>query len=157
MKVKNKKTGKIAELGYIASSDGYIILQDVNTEEFIVKYNSLAELNSEWEDYEDPKEYWFVSCDGRALKATTDEDEYNERHNTGHKQIGNYFSSREEAERAVEKLKTWKRLKDKGISFEVKVIDSKWYLAGKDEQQYRTFDEAHDLYKDVMFIFGGEE
>ena len=32
-------------------------------------------------------------------------------------EIGNYFLSREEAERAVEKLKAWKRLKDKGFRF----------------------------------------
>lgn len=50
MKLRNKETGEIAELGYIASSDGYIILQDVNTEEFIAKYGSLAELNEEWEE-----------------------------------------------------------------------------------------------------------
>ena len=31
--------------------------------------------------------------------------------------IGNYFETREEAEKAVEKLKAWKRLKDSGLKF----------------------------------------
>ena len=33
------------------------------------------------------------------------------------KSIGNYFETKEEAEKAVEKLKAWKRLKDKGVTF----------------------------------------
>ncbi len=141
MKLRNKKTGEIGEL-----PDGFFC------------GDNLKKICEEWEDApEEPKEYWYVSCDGRALKATTDEDDYNEKHNTGHKQIGNYFETEQEAEKAVEKLKAWKRLKDKGISFEVKVLDRKWYLEPKAEPQQRTFDEAHDLYKDIIFIFGGEE
>ena len=73
------------------------------------------------------------------------------------KQIGNYFETEEEAEQAVEKLKAWKRLKDNGISFETKVIDGRWYLGPKVESQPRTSDEVHNLFKDIMFIFGGEE
>lgn len=112
MKLRNKKTGEIVEgtdiLALMATGD-YLSLP---------VYRSLAELNEEWEDYEESKEYWYVSCDGRALKATTDEDDYNEKHIKGHKQIGNYFETQEEAEKAVEKLKAWKRLKDKGFKFE---------------------------------------
>ena len=108
MKLRNKKTGEIVSLQGELTYDDKVRL--------LTHYNSLAELNEEWEDYsEEPEEYWYVSCDGRALKATTDEDDYNEKHNAGHKEIGNYFETKEEAEKAVEKLKAWKRLKDKGI------------------------------------------
>lgn len=31
--------------------------------------------------------------------------------------IGNYFETREEAEKAVERLKAWERLKDAGLKF----------------------------------------
>lgn len=84
-------------------------------------YNSLAELNEEWCDYEEPKEYWYIDpmvCGVYCTKIKKDEDLYN-----FNKEIGNYFSSREEAELAVRKLKAWKRLKDKGFRFTGWTID----------------------------------
>lgn len=143
MKLKNKKTGEIVEFENITRV--YKFIGNQNT------YGSLSELNKEWEDYEEPKGFWSINGD-----ATIEHfDRLNE--NDLCKEIGNDFETKEEAEKAVEKLKAWKRLKDKGISFEVKVIDRKWYLEPKAEPQQRTFDEAHDLFKDIMFIFGGEE
>ena len=145
MKLRNKKTGEIKAF------------DEVMREAYKWNnYNSLAELNAEWEDApEEPKGYWFINASGGvdfiALEDDTPEGI------DGSKQIGNYFETKEEAEKAVEKLKAWKRLKDKGISFEGEVIGRKWYLAPKTEPQQRTFDEAHDVYKDIMFIFGGEE
>lgn len=135
MKLRNKKTGEIN-------------LGDLHLDDF----DSLVELNDEWEDYEEPKEYWFISDRGEIFH-TEDNMSIDEKR----KFFGNYFDTREEAEKAVEKLKAVKRLKDKSISFEVKVIDRKWYLEPKAEPQQRTFDEAHDAFKDIMFIFGGEE
>ena len=53
MKLKNKKTGEILELCCHRSGD------------YREKYDSLAELNEEWEDAaEEPKEYWFIGEDG---------------------------------------------------------------------------------------------
>lgn len=81
------------------------------------------ELNAEWEDMlEEPKEYWYIAelCGGLQRKQDTDngEDRFN-------KQIGNYFLSREEAEKAVEKLKAWARLKKHGFKFKT------WYGSSK--------------------------
>lgn len=92
----------------------------------------------EREDYEEPKNHWFIDCDGKI---------YSIDRLVGYdlnklKEIGNYFETEEEAEKAVEKLKTWKRLKDNGISFEAKVIDRKWYLEPKAEPQ-----QTHDFFK----------
>lgn len=62
MKLRNKKTGEISELAQIRQywreekdgGVGYLLqLHDAMGDGFI--YNSLAELNEEWEDYE-PKE-----------------------------------------------------------------------------------------------------
>lgn len=79
------------------------------------KYNSLAELNADWEDVpEEPKEYWRIDCDGTISRG---EDDFDTPFDNACKEIGNYFSSREEAEKALEKLKAWKRLKDKGFRF----------------------------------------
>lgn len=113
MKLRNKKTGEI--LGSLGS----FILQNPNgiNCEAITKYNSLAELNEEWEDYEEPKkskDHWFIQSNGivkisQNLFGDTDyfEDMANE--------IGNLFETKEEAEKAVEKLKAWKRLEEAGF------------------------------------------
>lgn len=120
MKLRNKKTGVIVDLvqGYI--KDSYygqkIEIKPVaisNKEGYI--YDSLAELNSEWEDYEEPEEYWFIDYNGGIIPFSRMKETATDRMM---KQIGNYFDSREEAEKAVEKLKAWKRLKDKGFRFE---------------------------------------
>ena len=155
MKLRNKKTGEIVELlakpSFVKRNDDYL-QSEVNT------FNSLAELNAEWEDApEEPKEwYWFIEDNGIMQRSC----HYEDLHPTldkARKEIGNYFETKEEAEKAVEKLKAWKRLKDKGVSFEFTVIDRKWYLKPKAEKQQRTFDEVHDLFKDVKIVFGGEE
>lgn len=59
MKIQNKKTGEIGQIGYVATQDGQIIVEDISGEEYpysvICSYKTLAELNEDWEDYE-PKE-----------------------------------------------------------------------------------------------------
>lgn len=59
MKLRNKKTGEIGQIGYVATDDGQIIVEDISGEEYpysvICSYKTLAELNEEWEDYK-PKE-----------------------------------------------------------------------------------------------------
>lgn len=67
------------------------------------------------EGMREPKKfYWIDEC------GEIDYDEICEDYKddiTKHKSIGNYFETKEEAERAVEKLKAWKRLKDNGFKF----------------------------------------
>ena len=59
MKLRNKRTGEIGQIGYVATQDGQIIVEDISGEEYhysvICSYKTLAELNEDWEDYE-PKE-----------------------------------------------------------------------------------------------------
>lgn len=115
MLLKNKKTGEIIEVESLdvdSPTEGIVGIPSFDRKG---SYNSLAELNAEWEDYEEPKEYWYIDpmvCGVYCTKIKKDEDLYD-----FNKQIGNYFLSREEAEKAVEKLKAWKRLKDKGFRF----------------------------------------
>ena len=114
MKLKNKKTGEIVDL-----IEGFII--DTRcSEKIMIKpvainnnvYTSLAELNEEWEDYKEPKEHWYINEFGTLVQITyTRESIYDK----SRKNFGNYFETKEEAEKAVEKLKAWKRLKDKGV------------------------------------------
>ena len=59
MKLRNKKTGKIAEFEDITRV--YKFIGNQNT------YNSLAELNEEWEDVpEEPKKYYYITSCGET-------------------------------------------------------------------------------------------
>ena len=116
MKLRNKKTGEIDEFLFEVIKDRIDLYRRVEHSETknIWHYNSLAELNEEWEDApEEPKEYWYIDWNGEVCRSDI-HDERTEQM----KLIGNYFESKEEAEKAVEKLKAWKRLKDKGFRFE---------------------------------------
>lgn len=134
MKLRNKKTGEIINNNGINFSEG-----NYKT------YNSIAEFNEEWEDYEEPKNFWYMTSWG-------DVHEYSERQFAiKQKQaIGNYFESKEEAEKAVGKLKAWKRLKDGGFRFN----------GGDDACISYRIDPAKwndKLDNDFDLIFGGEE
>jgi hypothetical protein len=130
-----------------------IIVYDVKG--IVGKYNSLSELNEEWEDYEEPKEYWFISSSGKP-HAFEGADDY---FTPGRKEIGNYFSSREEAEKAVEKLKAWKRLKDKGYKLGMDltgVYDTTMIYGIKiPVSKYNEVDD--ETRADLDLFFGGEE
>lgn len=144
MKLKNKKTGEIEDLIEIVriddvSNEFYLRLSDNKGRTFKVGFNSLAELNEDWEDWEDYEDDGLSKIIEWIDKGLEDE--------ILPISVNDF----------VEKLKAWKRLKDKGISFEVTVIDRKWYLKPKAEKQQATFDEAHDLFKDVKIVFGVEE
>lgn len=121
MKLRNKKTGEIGNLvlNINPNRESYSVLSTENGNTIcgnlvLADYNSLAELNEEWEDYEEPKWYWYINCFGKVLDTLYNGNEWDEQR----KLIGNYFETREEAEKAVEKLKAFKRLKDRGFRFE---------------------------------------
>ncbi len=112
-------------------------------------YNNLAELCEKWEDYEELKEYWMINSFGDVEEVST---AFSEEMRDELREIGNYFETREEAEKAVEKLKDWKRLKDKGFRLNGGVLDSFFcldiYMRG----------EAYEAIKDdLKIVFGGEE
>ena len=79
-------------------------------------YNSLAELNEEWCDYEEQKGNWTIDpmnenyIDDGRYTAPDELERYEE--------LGLKFNTEEEAEKAVERLRSWKRLKDKGFRFD---------------------------------------
>lgn len=141
MKLKNKKTGEIVVFG-----EGIVDLNKIGCK-------NVAEMMEQgWEDYEKPKEYWCIDWTGviRHIIVLDDIDKYEE----NKKEIGNYFETKEEAEKAVEKLKAWKRLKDRGFEFrgytalgcgEINFIID-W--EDIDEKQHET---------DMKLLFGGEE
>lgn len=121
-----------------------------------IVYPSIAKLCEEWEDApEEPKKFWYINTEKGhdiASLATLAGEPYEV-----DKEIGNVFSSEEEAEKAVEKLKAWKRLKDKGFRFAH--CDWTKELTVSDIHIYADIDcEWSDLVEeDLQTVFGGEE
>lgn len=155
MKLRNKKTGEVVEVESIHTSvDGRIMTTCVlDGLRSLGIYDSLTEFNAEWEDYEEPKKYWYISPVGEVYWIFEDDEGLETS-----KQIGNYFESREEAKRAVEKLKAWKRLKShnlfisKGNRTFVNTDDV--FVA--QNVQFRI-DTYGDVEEDLDLLFGGEE
>ena len=116
--VKSRATGDIGELDFDSKEGVFIVvyynlLTKVTSKRY---YKGLKELNEEWEDYEEPKDYWFISDGaGHEVGIFASEKGLLPEIEEYRKEIGNYFETKEEAEKAVEKLKAWKRLKDKGL------------------------------------------
>lgn len=151
MLLKNKQTGEIAEAS-ISNFELVVRYDDGRVEKYPLLFDY-----SNLEYYEEPKEYWFINdLDGKPMKCelrycpVRDFDEWSEKR----KKIGNYFSSREEAELTVRKLKAWKRLKDKGFRFDGFYDKSKQHILWHCGLPYITDDE---FYKDLDLLFGGEE
>lgn len=147
MKLKNKKTGEIKEVQPIT----------------IGGFRSLAELNDEWEDYEEPKTPYFINWFGEVSELS------------GHisnieieklRKIGNYFLSREEAERAAERMKAWKRLREFGFRFIDWELDMKtvadgkiWFDIGVNTEwdAERLLELKPEVKESLDILFGGEK
>ena len=96
MKLRNKKTGEIKEFETTIYAD---------TEDSTYEFNSIAELNEEWEDApEEPKGkalYWMILTLENFIKNNPDDK----------------WLDLEDCKQMLGKLKAWKRLKDKGFEF----------------------------------------
>lgn len=150
MKLRNKKTGEIVDIADLDfTSDDFAIWLSTT------KYNSLAELNEEWEDYEATKEGWAIEANGGIFKIS----EYAlPEAIIRAEEIGNCFETKEEAEQAVEKLRAWKRLKDNGFKVkhwkftpDMKKIQGNYVKIEAEIPQILINEKYIDL------LFGGEE
>lgn len=105
--------------------------------------------------FEESKEYWYIGDDGTIYKGESEETGQTE----FRKLIGNYFETKEEAEKAVEKLKAWKRLRD---YWETEILgwETKDVLTGENWQtvnvklNVKAKKEPMEL---LDSLFGGEE
>lgn len=156
-KLQNKFTGGIGRLSVdIDRPDNGIRVYDEDGVTYS-RYNSIAELNEHWEDYEEPDKYFWIDVDGYVTSNDTSfKDVAFETFRQNLKSIGNYFVSKEEAEKAVEKLKALKRLKDKGFRFDG--WDENHHNLGIIEFSFPNVEESvWDFDKDLDLLFGGEE
>ena len=166
MKLRNKKTGEIVDLvkGHICESVSgeSIALKPNIASSKTYTYDSLAELNEEWEDYEEPKEHWAINEFGTPeLAGRFDRENI---YDKARKLIGNDFETKEEAEKAVEKLKAWKRLNDGGFYFTIDAIEDGEYrhnlilrLKCNEESKYKPIKECEQYLRDIHLLFGGKE
>ena len=135
MKLRNKKTGEITPpINMFMSVD------------LLSRYNTLKEFTDEWEDYEEPKLFYVIDLDGEILPS-----DFEDKTTKKSKELGNYFETKEEALATVEKLKAWKRLRDKGFKLDA-VVDSFFcldiYMKGKPYEEIK---------EDLKIVFGGKE
>ena len=111
----------------------------------------ISDMNYRPEQEEEPKEYWYINrCyEAHATSPT-------QRNMTADQEIGNYFETKEEAEKAVEKLKAWKRLKDKGFQFySVDYEDQTIVFEWANDWLSLTCGEQAEAKKDLKLLFGG--
>ena len=168
MKLRNKKTGEIVDMmGTYNECTGVGLAIDHHdgspTSEC---YHSLAELNEEWEDYEEPKDedYWYIEDLGKVNFSSELLDKVAGTPNNIliYKILGNYFETKEEAEKAVEKLKAWKRLKNFGFKFigkdyrADKNFGSAFFKVGEGKNIRNFYQDNQDFYDDLDLLFGGE-
>lgn len=161
MRLRNKKTGEVVEFEVIELVDDDEIeftYVNMSGHEQTRSYRSLKKFNEEWGDHEEPKKYWYVTGEGDICRDDIKYSEWIEER----KSIGNYFETNEEAEKAVKKLKAWKRLKDKGFRFDGVEAFSEGLLeidavlpahekaAGAERLKIGVLD-------DLWLLFGGEE
>ena len=138
MKLRNKKTGKLVDIN---------LSINMLDEDYITEYGSLEEFNEDWEDYKEPKVFYYITGDGYVVK---DNDSITKDFADDLESIGNYFETKEEAEKAVEKLKAWKRLKDKGFRLDA-VVDTFFCL-----DIYMKGEAYEEIKEDLKIVFGGE-
>ena len=154
MKLRNKKTGEIVEpIGITCISGRTFVRFNDGKGTFKFELHSLAELIEVWEDYEEPRQHWFIATDGRVLECIEDACW------DGEKAIGNYFGTREEAEKAVEKLKAWKFLKDNGFKIlGIRNRNNKSYIEWSISQKVRDDHFMSEAFNEALHsLFGGEE
>lgn len=93
MKLRNKKTGEIievlAKISFI-KRNGNFIDSEVNT------FDSLAKLNEEWEDYQEPKEYWWYIDNLGVVNQATFITVVEQAMAKDSKEIGNYLFTKDE-------------------------------------------------------------
>ena len=158
MKLRNKKTGKIGYLIAGKGSDHYVVTND--DWDNCGEYHYLTKFNEDWEDYEEPKEIWYIDFQGTVRSASKEENDWFKEN-----EIGNCFETREEAEKAVEKLKAWKRLIDKGFKFEGIKEDYTRILQHpiRTGKRYLQFNKSEDEewikenWEDLELLFGDAE
>ena len=124
-------------------------------------YSSIKKFMDDWEDApEEPKKGWYLNSLGEPIKNVFGGDDFTQPLEA----IGNHFATKEETEKAVEKLKALTRLSKCGFRFEG--YNNRDRMNGGDIAIYAHVDTPHnnliedaqpDMLKDLDLLFGGKE
>ena len=164
MKFRNKATKEIRKAEM--RDDGIYLYSETSEEWQKCDWKVLAKY---WEEYREPfsKDFYTI-FDGevkhciwyRERVAACPDDahaylgEYGKGQINNLKSVGLYFETKEEAEKAREKLEAWERLKDKGFEIE------KWewrFGVGKAWIAMKEACPDEEMREDLTFLFGGKE
>jgi hypothetical protein len=150
MKLRNKKTGDMVVFG-----EGIVDLNQIGCK------NVVEMIEAGWADYEEPKDRgkYIISCGDNYIEPVCAgfSDKTIEKCN----ELGMLFETEEEAEKAVEKLKAWTRLKDKGFKVNSYDFDYLLYVHKDGTPVVKVicdFDcKTKEDRKDLDLLFGGED
>ncbi len=154
MKLRDKETGEIGRLKE-SNCDEYEYLVVIDGNPQVCRYyHTLKEVTDNYEDYEEPKGCWIINILGVV--------EYTHFRNEVEaellKEVGNYFETQKEAEKAAEKRKAWTRLKDKGFRFkDWELKNGHKIFFGLDDKSFNAGWLDEEIAKDLDLLFGGEE
>lgn len=157
MKLRNKKTGEIAEAS-ILNFELVVRYGDGRVEKYPLLFDY-----SNFEYYKEPKKYWFIDAYGNIVQNEITKHRGNTYTDMSsdyetQKQIGNYFETEEEAEKAVEKLKAWKRLQDYYINFRLDFVKNTINFTYRiDGTLHSAINEERIIFEDMKTIFGGND
>lgn len=165
MKLKNKQTGEIGLVHCDATMFSNKIGVFIDNNHIDLRnpykiYDSLAELNADWEDVPEEPKVGYIIDPMEEDCVSADDSGYEESDVKRAKELGIWLETEEEAEKAVEKLKAWQRLKDKGFRFYrwnkgslLKSLPNTIEFACDDTEMW-TWGDIQD---DLDLLFGGEE
>lgn len=113
-------------------------------------YDSFDEAAEMWGKCEEPKEHWAIDQFGEPINVSgLSRLQLEKLH-----RLGNDFPSENATMKAIEKLRAWTRLKDKGFRFE------RWGMGGEygNTITFSDYIEYNDETRaDLDLLFGGEE
>lgn len=159
MKLKTKFQDENFDLGEVVEANIYyggsgrikVIAEPVRGGMITFYFETLKGMNEMFEDAPEEPKYFYCICTEGSINKYEVERYETETWVKHAKSIGNYFDTREEAEKAVEKLKAFKRLKDKGFRF----IDHIDRDSGQGMTRYEW--DGYVNGEDLDICFGGEE
>lgn len=159
MKLKTKFQDVIFDTGEVVDAFCYgeadrirvnAYANDNERGEYNYYYNSIKDFTDHWEDApEEPKKHYEILGVGAVIEREDNEDEIFR--NQNQREIANYFETEEEAKKAVEKLKAWKRLKANGFKF------TEWSVGFDNALIIKANYTRGGIYDDMNLIFGGEK
>lgn len=155
MKLRIKETGEVLEdVKYIDTTLSIITIQYLDNG--ILRETRIKNLS----DIEEVKEvedelFYVISAEHKDGYMCVLKEDYKEICDIA-KKLGLGFEIEKEAEKAVEKLKAWKELKDDGITYSLDEDNGVPYIVIHSKEETGTAEKVTRIFKNLTLLFGGE-